>query len=488
MLTAIYMIIPAMFFVLWLFSRGLELPEGINETGISREFLKVALFIYWKMQKSRRFLFFTPESVRSNLKALNNPKDFDRVQTEYFIRKISLAILLVTVGSFLALLMHVSVIKGANIDEEGRLVRNSYGEGAYEAKLIAENSEGERIGEIDYSVEERKYTEDETKELFEKASSEIEGAILGNNASLDNVTEKLDLVESLPGYPFEISWSISDYEIMHYDGSLVEEEIPAQGQVIMLTATYRYGDMSFSRDIYVNVRQKILMPYEQVMKNLNSKLESADKESAYSDRITLPDTLGEQQIIWRENTDDDSLILLVIMLVIGAASYILKDRELQKTVQDRSKALLMEYPQFTSKLVLYLGAGMTMRGIIEKLSALYLAKRRRGGAVNCLYEEIVKAARELKGGMPEGRVYERLGQRCGTQQYTRLCSLLSQNLKKGNSELLNLLQQEAEKAFADRLDLVRKEGEEAGTKLLLPMILMLVIVMIIIMIPAYMAF
>jgi len=38
------------------------------------------------------------------------------------------------------------------------------------------------------------------------------------------------------------------------------------------------------------------------------------------------------------------------------------------------------------------------------------------------------------------------------------------------------------------MDTVRKLGEEAGTKLLLPMILMLLVVMVMIMIPAYMAF
>jgi hypothetical protein len=78
--------------------------------------------------------------------------------------------------------------------------------------------------------------------------------------------------------------------------------------------------------------------------------------------------------------------------------------------------------------------------------------------------------------------------RCASQQYTRLSTLLSQNLRKGNSSLLDVLNEEATKAFNERMDAARKLGEEAGTKLLLPMILMLVIVMVIIMIPAYMAF
>ena len=74
------------------------------------------------------------------------------------------------------------------------------------------------------------------------------------------------------------------------------------------------------------------------------------------------------------------------------------------------------------------------------------------------------------------------------QQYTRLCSLLTQNIRKGNSELLLILKEEALKATTERLDQARKKGEQAGTKLLIPMMMMLAVVMILIMIPAYRSF
>ena len=105
-----------------------------------------------------------------------------------------------------------------------------------------------------------------------------------------------------------------------------------------------------------------------------------------------------------------------------------------------------------------------------------------------LYEEVTRCVRELSGGMSEALVYERLGIRCGAQSYVRLCTLLTQNLKRGNSELLTLLTEEASKASQERMDHARKAGEEAGTKLLLPMMLLLGVVMVIIMIPAYMSF
>ena len=67
----------------------------------------------------------------------------------------------------------------------------------------------------------------------------------------------------------------------------------------------------------------------------------------------------------------------------------------------------------------------------------------------------------------------------------RLSTLLMQNLKKGNSTLLERLAEEADKAGEEQLQSVRQLGEEAGTKLLLPMVMLLFVVMIMVMLPAF---
>jgi hypothetical protein len=47
---------------------------------------------------------------------------------------------------------------------------------------------------------------------------------------------------------------------------------------------------------------------------------------------------------------------------------------------------------------------------------------------------------------------------------------------------------ESRNAFEERKQTARKQGEEAGTKLLLPMMLMMGIVLVIIILPAYFSF
>lgn len=77
------------------------------------------------------------------------------------------------------------------------------------------------------------------------------------------------------------------------------------------------------------------------------------------------------------------------------------------------------------------------------------------------------------------------GRRCETQEYIRLGALLSQNLRKGGKGLGQLLKTEAIQAQEERKAHAKRAGEEAGTKLLLPMFLMLAVVLVIVIVPAF---
>ena len=74
--------------------------------------------------------------------------------------------------------------------------------------------------------------------------------------------------------------------------------------------------------------------------------------------------------------------------------------------------------------------------------------------------------------------------RCGLSVYKTFATLLVQNLRKGNREILDMLERESQEAFENRKRRAKILGEQAGTKLLAPMMLMLVIVFVILLYPA----
>ena len=83
------------------------------------------------------------------------------------------------------------------------------------------------------------------------------------------------------------------------------------------------------------------------------------------------------------------------------------------------------------------------------------------------------------------KAYEHFGRRCRIPSYNKLATLLSQNIRKGAANLPLLLREESKDAFEERKHLARSMGEKAGTKLLVPMMMLLGITLVIIMVPAF---
>lgn len=482
----LYVPFPLAMLIIFFLSKKMSLPPGIEDTGISRAFLKISLFIYRAVKK--RSGIFSSDQVKVYLRTLERRKDMENAETEYFIRKISNVLLIVTAGCFLCLMLSISSRQGKYLSEGATIERNPFGESDFEAHLLASDTEGEEIGEFDVTVNTRKFTDKEAEGLFNKASESLVEAILGENTSLDEVKYDLDLMEVMDGYPFEISWKMDNYEVLHMDGKINKETMPLEGAVVTLTATFKYEELSWQQELIANIVPQALSPRERAERVIGDLIAKADRETGAEDKLKLPDNYEGTQIVWSERITDNSTVLFLLALLAAGAVFILKDKELKKAMEQRARQMLGDYPQMVSQMVLYMEAGMTMRNVFQKLSSIYERERKNGASIRYLYEEIQVTARELSLGTSEASAYEHFGIRCTGQQYARLCALLSQNLKKGNSELLKVLEEESRKAFEEKMDNVRKAGEEAGTKLLLPMVVMLVIVMVIIMIPAYMAF
>ena len=486
----LYCVIPGLTILLCFLGKDIELPKGMQEKGVSRLLLKASIFIYQNiyLRLFRKRQMTWENDVRANLSMLSHKKNIEELETAYYIRKISLLLVMLLSGSFLSMMVYFSSENEKVLDQSGRIARNESGGGDQSLLVEARNDDGEVLGEFAIDISEQMYTKDEANALFEEASKEVEIKVFENNESPDHVTRKLNLVKKLDGYPFSISWELDNYSAVSYDGEIRESEIGTDGELVTLTATYSYDENTWQQVLYANVYPKSLSDVELRIAQIKELIKIADESTRYEKSMTLPEEYEGSKIGWSEKKEDNSLFIMILMLIGGAAAFVMKDKELKKAVDDRNNQMLLEYPQFVSKLVLYMGAGMTVRSVFEKLSKDYLTRRKEGAPENFMYEELSRSVRELSGGMSETKVYESFGKRCGSQQYTRLSTLLSQNLRKGNSELLGLLKEESDKAFEARLDKARKAGEEAGTKLLLPMIIMLLIVMIIIMIPAYMTF
>ena len=214
-------------------------------------------------------------------------------------------------------------------------------------------------------------------------------------------------------------------------------------------------------------------------------LKSGNQKNKTKKNFILPKKLGKKEIQWKEQNPHTVGILLLLGVVTGVLLKFRGLEEERKKKKKREEELLLSYPQLVTTLALLIGAGIPVSKAWGRMAGRY---KKNGTVKNAAYEEICYTWNEIQDGVGERKAYENFGNRCALWQYKRLASLLTQNLRKGSSELTELLSKESELAMEQRRNLAKQLGEEAGTKLLLPMMLMLSIIMVLIIVPALIKF
>lgn len=431
----------------------------------------------WRKDLSRR-------QLEDKLRTLQPSIPISAQVAEYYISQYYTILTMLFVGVIICLAAWWSAYGSQVLTEGGYIRRNTYGEGNIPVELAAQ-IEGEEEEIFRYIVKERKYTKDEAEVLCREAVESLPEVIRGQNTSLEDVRYDLDLLTRIEGYPFELSWESSSYAIVNTDGTVDNTELQ-ESMIVMLTARMQYEQWSWEHQMYVQVNP-VVYTYREMLRNRIEQLLHMQGESTGSEEVmVLPDSIESRPIVWREIIEDSSgYLLLLIMLAVGCL-YWGRSRELDRQLDRRKRELLLDYPEIVNKLILYMGAGMTIRNAFIKMEEDY--KKSRNERRRYVYEEILITCNELQSGKSESEAYDHFGKRCQIPVYMKLSTLLSQNIRKGSNDLMYMLRQEADSAFTERKNLAKKLGEEAGTKLLLPMMMMLCIVMVIIMIPAYFSF
>ncbi len=480
----LYIAILAVYFILIIVSRREE------ERG---PFRKTASYILRRQQNLQRSMSGGKRNWKKDLYRRQLDEKFKILQPgvavgkqvkDYYVAQYSLILIVIFLGDLLCLAAWVSAHSNPLLMNGNSIGRNPHGSGDVSIELSA-HIEGEEEEIFDYLVEERVYTEEEIGTLYEKAVHSLENVILGKNESLEDVRQDLKLVTALEGYPFEISWESSSYALISIDGAVDNKEL-TEGEIVTLTAHFRYEQWVCDHQLYVKVNPVIYTDRELVRKQVEELMNVQAERTKHEETMKLPEKIGERPIVWQEIIEDSSGYFLLLVLLAAGVLYWGRGRDLDQKLERRKKELLLDYPEIVNKLTLYMGAGMTIRNAFFKMGEDY--KKQSNRKKRYIYEEILMVCYELQSGRSESEAYDHMGKRCQVQAYMKLSALLSQNIRKGSNDLLQMLRQEADNAFAERKGLAKKLGEEAGTKLLLPMMMMLCIVMVIIMIPAYFSF
>lgn len=362
-----------------------------------------------------------------------------------------------------------------------RLPRPEQGTGSQETNLEV------RIGEKTYPMElllqEQKLSEEQVKKKMNQAKARLEEIFLNGNPDLQHIGANVSMPSEEPETGVSFQWYASSWEYLTVDGTVKNESLTEPVQLQIQVVLELQGETEdWQRTITIQPPDESVE--EDQLRVLSWQLSELQKDN--SRELVLPEELDGNPLIWYTGKDTTWLLLGALTILTVCAMKLGEKQEEERTLAERERQMQLAYPEIVSRMGLYMSAGISTRKAWERIVAGYRQEGRQ--SCNEAYEEMCTALYEMQNGVPESTAYERFGARCRLPSYLKLGTLLSQNLRRGTKNLSELLEEESREAFENRKALAKKMGEECESKLLLPMILMLLTILVMIMYPAVVSF
>lgn len=384
------------------------------------------------------------------------------------------------------LLMVLSVITAEQSDiiKNGYLVKRQEPYGNSTAVKLEADIAGSSQ-DVALEIAPREYNAEERKTKFAEAKKYVLAHYLGENSSADQVSENLNLIRTVPESAIQLEWQTDSGQLVGEDGTvrwdLIETDTP-----IELTVILCYGEEMERMPVNLTLQAQHKSKEEQLWADWQKEKDLLEEQTVSEEYLRLPEEINGQAVSYQiREIASWKYILFVGMLALLFVPLVL-DSRIRQRIEYRERELRLDYPEMLEQFILLMGAGLTIRGAWQKIALEYQKKYESGSRkYRFVYEEMLVTIRELESGMSERKAYELFGKRTGILAYMRFSTLLVQNLRKGSADLLHLLEYEAVDAFRERKEHAKKLGEEASTKLLMPMILMLVVVLTMIIYAAF---
>lgn len=382
-------------------------------------------------------------------------------------------------GIILTIVLGIRAFGETGLEKGAVLPKKEPGEGAYEQELIAYVEE-QKIP-LTVTVEEVRLSEEDALEMLERAKKELDRLMLGENESFTKISTAICFVDQIPDTPVEVTWIEKASDFFGSDGRLREELTIAEPLECMISAILTCQEISIDYEASLTI-----LPREMSLKtSLEKQIQENGENEKEAKGLSLPTVWKGSEISWRKPMD---LTFFYVLLLTAAAAVFLRvgaKRDAHEEKKKRQEAYEREYAQIVSKFTMLLSAGISVRNAWERIVLLYLKKSAEESPI---MEEMNWAYRELQKGRSELEVYELFGTRVGVVSYKKLMALFISDKKRGSIRLLDAMNQEMLEAWEDQKRSAKQQGEKLGTKLLIPMMGMLLVVFLMILVPAFLSF
>ncbi len=163
---------------------------------------------------------------------------------------------------------------------------------------------------------------------------------------------------------------------------------------------------------------------------------------------------------------------LTVIPIAGVGFFLLADKTLDDRYKERKLKLEKDFPDFMSKLVLLVNAGLNIRQAIDRI----VNEARKDSP---LYQELQCVITDIQAGITENEAYADFAERCKIKQITNFVSILRQNIKLGGNQMVFELRRMGTECWEMRKNIAKQLGETASSKLMIPLAIMFIAVVLI---------
>lgn len=231
---------------------------------------------------------------------------------------------------------------------------------------------------MDITVSHKQVSEDTMRLIMEEKAEQLESYILGENKSTDSISSDLNLITKVPDTDIDVYWEIEENDVLNSDGSVVQENLNQDGALVKLKAVLSFNEITTETEFFVNVVQPECSDLEKEQLKLVNILKEADENTVSEDSLVLPGKVDNKNVTYTAVDNKNNIwIIPVMMLICIPLLFLSEDEKLNKQKKVRENQMLADYPDIVNKLILYLGAGLTIQGALDLISRNYLAQKKQ---------------------------------------------------------------------------------------------------------------
>lgn len=420
-------------------------------------------------------------SLKNKLLMLHPGKNISGMLYVSLARRMSASIAVFTFFMTVGAIYSLSILLTGNKNVT-ELSRPNDGSDSVTYTLIADTDDSTERIEVDISKKMYEYSEIIT--LFDKYREDIITAMLGENTSSEYVTKPLCFPSSIGDESISLSWQPENLSFIDLNGELIYENISSEGTHTCVYVTMKFDDVEATLMVgvilYPDTSDNASLIHAELMSYIN------ENNSPYSSTVLLPSTISGSDIAFFLPDNNINPIFFPIGIIICIILFFASSKELNSKIRLRNAQMLSDYPEIVSKLLLLSNAGLNIRNAFKKITDDYYKGLSTNDIPHYAYEELSITLNSLNSGKSEATAYTEYGKRCRLMPYMKLGSLLEQNLNKGAKEMRFQLGSEVKNAFQNYKSETITKSKQAETKLIFPMVLILIVIMLLILVPSFM--